>query len=201
MLLSNTCSHLNKQTKHSKTPKVQEKPREDLCAPKLLSNFLISLISLGLLGLAQRKYKPVSSHGFCFSFIAKEYYDQEACLVTKLCLTLCNPMDFVVHQAPLSRGFFRQEYWLPFPSPGDLPDPGIKSHLCLLYFRQILYPLSHRGSPLWSRWSLENKHCYKRSHFKVKIFYAWIIRDKFYLYSTSTPSSSLYSLGFEAFLQ
>ena len=31
-------------------------------------------------------------------------------------------------QAPLSMGFSRQEYWsgLPFPSPGDLPDPGIK---------------------------------------------------------------------------
>ena len=34
----------------------------------------------------------------------------------------------VVCQAPLSKGFFRQEYWsgLPFPSPGDLPDSGIK---------------------------------------------------------------------------
>ena len=33
----------------------------------------------------------------------------------------------VAHQAPLSMGFSRQEYWsgLPFPSPGDLPDPGI----------------------------------------------------------------------------
>ena len=32
------------------------------------------------------------------------------------------------HQAPLSMGFSRQGYWsgLPFPSPGDLPDPGIK---------------------------------------------------------------------------
>ena len=32
------------------------------------------------------------------------------------------------HQAPLSMGFSRQEYWsgLPFPSPGDLPDPGIE---------------------------------------------------------------------------
>ena len=31
-------------------------------------------------------------------------------------------------QVPLSVGFSRQEYWsrLPFPSPGDLPDPGIK---------------------------------------------------------------------------
>ena len=34
----------------------------------------------------------------------------------------------VAHQAPLSVGFSRQEYWsgLPFPSPGDLPDPGIE---------------------------------------------------------------------------
>ena len=32
------------------------------------------------------------------------------------------------HQAPLSMDFSRQEYWggLPFPSPGDLPDPGIE---------------------------------------------------------------------------
>ena len=35
----------------------------------------------------------------------------------------------VTHQAPPSMGFSRQEYWsgLPFPSPGDLPNPGIKS--------------------------------------------------------------------------
>ena len=34
----------------------------------------------------------------------------------------------VTHQAPLSMGFFRQQYWsgLSFPSPGDLPDPGIE---------------------------------------------------------------------------
>ena len=35
---------------------------------------------------------------------------------------------YVAQQAPLSMGFFRQEHWsgLPFPSPGDLPNPGIK---------------------------------------------------------------------------
>ena len=34
----------------------------------------------------------------------------------------------VAHQAPLSMGFSRQQYWsrLPFPTPGGLPDPGIK---------------------------------------------------------------------------
>ena len=41
--------------------------------------------------------------------------------------TLCNPIDCVACQAPLSMGFSRQEYWsgLPFPPPGDIPDPGI----------------------------------------------------------------------------
>ena len=35
----------------------------------------------------------------------------------------------VAYQAPLSVEFSRQEYWsgLPFPSPGDLPDPGIEA--------------------------------------------------------------------------
>ena len=47
----------------------------------------------------------------------------------------------VAHQAPLSMGFPRQECWsgLPFPSPGDLPNPGIKPNLCLLLGKQILY--------------------------------------------------------------
>ena len=45
----------------------------------------------------------------------------------KSCPTLGIPWT-VACQAPLSMGFSRQEYWigLPFPSPGELPDPGIK---------------------------------------------------------------------------
>ena len=48
-------------------------------------------------------------------------------LISKLWPTLATPWT-VVHQAPLSTGFSRQEYWggLQFPSPEDLPDPGIK---------------------------------------------------------------------------
>ena len=48
-------------------------------------------------------------------------------LVAQSCPTLCHPGS-VAHQAPLSMGFSRQEYWgrLPFPSPGDLPDPEIE---------------------------------------------------------------------------
>ena len=40
---------------------------------------------------------------------------------------LCSPMDYA-HQAPLSKGFLRQEHWsgLPVPFQGYLPDPGIE---------------------------------------------------------------------------
>ena len=54
----------------------------------------------------------------------------------------------VAHQAPLSMGFSRQEYWsgLPFPSPGDLPDPGVEPMLPALAGRFL--PLSRQGSPV-----------------------------------------------------
>ena len=54
-------------------------------------------------------------------------------LVTKSCLTLVT-LWIVACQAPLSMGFSRQECWsgLPFPSPGDLPDPGIESRSAAL---------------------------------------------------------------------
>ena len=47
-------------------------------------------------------------------------------LVAQSCPILCNPMDHIAHQVPLSMGFFRPEYCsgLPFPSAGDLPNPG-----------------------------------------------------------------------------
>ena len=47
-------------------------------------------------------------------------------------------------------GFSSQEYWsgLPFPSLGDLPDPG--SNAGLPHCRQILYCLSHQGSPMFA---------------------------------------------------
>ena len=55
--------------------------------------------------------------------------------------TSCYPLDCSI---PLSMGFSRQEYWsgLPFPSPGNLPSPGL-----LYLLRRILYLLSHQGSP------------------------------------------------------
>ena len=48
-------------------------------------------------------------------------------LVAKLCPTLANPWTLAC-QVLLSVGFLSQEYWsgLPFPSPGDVHNPGIK---------------------------------------------------------------------------
>ena len=54
-------------------------------------------------------------------------YNCCCCLVAQLCPILQDPMEGTC-QAPLSMEFTRQEDWseLPFPSPGDLHDPGIK---------------------------------------------------------------------------
>ena len=64
------------------------------------------------------------------------------------CVQLFATPWMVAHQAPLSMGFPRQEYWseLPFSSPGNLPDPGMNSGL--LHCRQILYHLSYREDPM-----------------------------------------------------
>ena len=51
----------------------------------------------------------------------------------------------VAHQAPLSMGFSRQEYWSGLPSLGIFLTQG--SNPGLPHWRQMLYPLSHQGSP------------------------------------------------------
>ena len=52
----------------------------------------------------------------------------------------------VGHQAPLFMGLSRQEYWsgLAFPSPGDLPNPGIEPGS--LAWQANVLPLNHQGS-------------------------------------------------------
>ena len=69
------------------------------------------------------------------------------CSVTESCPTLYDPVDCLAPQAPLSTVFPRQEYWngLPFPSPGVLPVPGIKS--ASPAFQADSLQLSHQGNP------------------------------------------------------
>ena len=68
----------------------------------------------------KKLYQP-----YCFMEMYM-YYVSEVKLLSRVQL-FATPWT-VAHQAPPSMGFSRQEYWsgLPFPSPGDLPDPGIK---------------------------------------------------------------------------
>ena len=67
-------------------------------------------------------------------------------LVAQLCPTLVTPWT-VAHQAPLSMEFSMQEYWsgLPFPSPGDLPDPGIETGSPALQAVSLPTELYHVG--------------------------------------------------------
>ena len=61
----------------------------------------------------------------------------------------------VTCQAPLSVGFSRQEYWsgLPFPSPGDLPHPGIEPKSPALHVDALLSELLGKTHGLYSPWN------------------------------------------------
>ena len=67
------------------------------------------------------------------------------------CVHLFATLWTVAHQAPLSMGFSRQEYWsrMPFPSPGDLSDPEIKPVLLRspALAHGFFNTMNHLGSP------------------------------------------------------
>ena len=76
-------------------------------------------------------------------------------LVAKSCLILATPWSVALH-APLSVGFSRQEYWrrLPFPSPGDLPDPGIEPRSPALQADSLPTELPGKPPVLYSQFLL-----------------------------------------------
>ena len=79
----------------------------------------------------------------CMSIRIKEKYKMVAVLSQ---ISLRSP-GTVACQAPVSMGFPKQEYWtgLSFPSPGDLPDPGIEPWSPVLAGR--LFPAEPPGKP------------------------------------------------------
>ena len=70
------------------------------------------------------------------------YESERKVTVTQSCPTLCNPMDCSLPGSS-AMDFSRQEYWsgLPFPSPGDLTDPGIKPRSPALQAHCLLFEL------------------------------------------------------------
>ena len=91
-----------------------------------------------------------------------------ACVLS--CFSCVQP--FVTHwtlvrQAPLSMGFSRQEYWsgLPFPTPGDLPYPGMEPCLLRLqHWQSGSLPLAPSGKPMASvmQWIWTWANCFRR---------------------------------------
>ena len=72
-----------------------------------------------------------------------------ACVsVAQLCPTLFDPMDYMACQSPLFMGFPRQGYWsgYPFPSLGDLPDPGMEPRFLALQADSL--PSESAGKPV-----------------------------------------------------
>ena len=79
-----------------------------------------------------------------FLFIYK--YALCACSVTQWCPTLCNPMDFVARQAPLSTKFSRKQYWMcgHFLLQGIFPTNGLNIRLLhRLHWLGDFLPLHH----------------------------------------------------------
>ena len=94
----------------------------------------------------------------CFTKDQNRIKGSCVCSVAQLCPILYDPMDCVAHSAPLSMGLYRQEHWsgLPFPFPGDLPDPGIEpppppcpTAQRFLHWQVDSLPLCHLESPKW----------------------------------------------------
>ena len=117
----------------------------------LYTIYLLSLLYYLLSLLQQHSEAGITVHStektgalrifaFCFGFVLSHVF----------------PTPWTrAHQAPLSMGLPRQEYWngLPFPTPGDLLDPGIApvSLVCPAMADGLL-PLCHLGSPQGVKW-------------------------------------------------
>ena len=88
----------------------------------------------------------------------------------------------VAHQAYLSMGFSRQEYWsrLPSPSPGDLPNPGIKQH-----WQSDSLQLSHQGRQFRFLSSIS-------AQLKMSISSSWICLS--YIWKSLYTQSLLYMI-------
>ena len=71
----------------------------------------------------------------------------EVCLYAQLlsCVGLSVTLQSAAHRAPLSMEFSRQEYWreLPFPPPGDLPNPGTKPRVPTLFTASTTWEAQH----------------------------------------------------------
>ena len=103
-------------------------------------------------------------HKVCFTNLrfVKEHSICKAQCAKLLQLCLFETLWMVACQAPLSLGFSRQEYWsgLPYPPPGDPPDPGIEP-------RSLMSPALAGGLFTTSATLVKHKTWYASSRFSI----------------------------------
>ena len=109
----------------------------------------------------------------------------------------------VACQAPVSMGCSRQEYWsgLPCPPPGDLTNPGIELRSTAL---QILYQMSHKGSPRileWVAYPFSSESSQPRNWAGVswiagRFFTSWATRESQPKYLLPRKLSNIYKVIF-----
>ena len=89
----------------------------------------------------------ITEHVLTCDLAVAGFFESESVNCLVMSASFATPWT-VACQAPLSMGFSRQEYWsgLPFPSPGDLPDPGIKPRSLALQADSL--PAEPSGKPL-----------------------------------------------------
>ena len=99
-------------------------------------------------------------------------------LVTQLCLTVCNPMNSSPSGSPTME-FSKQEYWsgLPFPSPGDLPNPGIEPGLSALQADSL--PVEPPGK---SKYKIYFIYIYIL-HIYIKLYNLYYLYKYIYIYT------------------
>ena len=95
---------------------------------------------------------------------SSEHSQSVKVLVAQACPALCNPMDCSSPGSSVM-GFSRQEYgrWVPFPSPGDLPDPGIEPRSPALKTDSL--PSEPPGKPIYKEDRRGMNSGYEFSHF------------------------------------
>ena len=109
----------------------------------------------------------------CEAFLYLCIHILYACILSRFnCVRLCETLWTIAHQAPLSMGFPRQEYWsgLQCPAPEDLPNPGIE-------------PVSLMSSALAGRFfttsAMQEAHTfYIKCIYTYKYVYAYIGAEK-----------------------
>ena len=111
----------------------------------LESTYRTSRIRKFLFDKLGRGNKQKTSHnllllgrGICLSHLCEDWSEVK---VTQACLTLCNLMDYTVW------GILQARILKPFPSPGDLPNPGMEPRSFTLRVDSL--PSELPGKPMW----------------------------------------------------